>query len=155
IARFQREARICGTIRNRNVGQVYDVGELPDGAPYMVMELHEGRSLQRMLSESGPLPIAAVLDVGRQLLLGLPAAHETQVVHRDVKPDNIMLVHESSGQTVVKLVDFGIGKSVSADIRTRNVTQEGMVVGSPDYMPPEQLKGEVVDYRVDIYAAGV
>src|SRR5262249_11936179 len=123
--------------------------------PYMVMELHEGRSLGKMLNEDGPLPIAAIVDIGRQLLLGLEAAHQTNVVHRDVKPDNIMLVHESSGHTLLKLVDFGIGKNVAADIRSRNVTQEGMVVGSPDYMPPEQLKGENVDARVDLYAAGV
>lgn len=155
LARFAREARICGTIRNRNVGQVYDVGELADGSPYMVMELHEGRSLAQVLTEDGPLPIGAIADIGRQLLLGLQAAHDTGVVHRDVKPDNIMLVRESSGQSVVKLVDFGIGKNVAADIRGRNVTQEGMVVGSPDYMPPEQLKGEEVDARVDVYAAGV
>jgi serine/threonine protein kinase len=155
-ARFQREARICGTIRNRHVGQVYDVGQLPEGgAPYMVMELHEGRSLSQVLADDGPLPIAAVIDVVRQLLVGLQAAHDTSVIHRDIKPDNIMLVRESSGQVVVKLVDFGIGKAISTDIRARNVTQEGMVVGSPDYMPPEQLKGENVDHRVDIYATGV
>jgi serine/threonine-protein kinase len=155
ISRFRREARICGTIRNRHVGQVYDVGELPSGAPYMVMELQEGRSLANVLEEERRLPISTVIDIGRQLLTGLQAAHDTGAIHRDVKPDNIMLVRESSGETVVKLVDFGIGKSIHADISTRNVTQEGMVVGSPDYMPPEQLKGDNVDARVDVYAAGV
>jgi serine/threonine-protein kinase len=155
IARFRREARICGTIRNRHVGQVYDVGQLPSGAPFMVMELQEGRSLAKVLADERRLPISTVIDIGRQLLIGLQAAHDTGAIHRDVKPDNIMLVRESSGQTVVKLVDFGIGKSVRADISARNVTQEGMVVGSPDYMPPEQLKGDNVDHRVDIYAAGV
>ncbi|MFI5307186.1 MAG: tetratricopeptide repeat protein [Polyangiales bacterium] len=155
VARFRREARMCGTIRNRHVGQVYDVGELPDGAPYMVMELHEGRSLAQVLAVEGALPIAVVIDIGKQLLIGLQAAHAMHVVHRDVKPDNIMLMRESSGHSVVKLVDFGIGKSVNADISTRNVTQEGVVVGSPDYMPPEQLRGEEVDDRADLYAAGV
>ena len=155
IARFRREARICGTIRNRHVGQVYDVGELPEGAPFMVMELQEGRSLAHLLSNEGPLPIAAAIDMVSQLLVGLQAVHDTGAIHRDVKPDNVMLVRESSGQTVVKLVDFGIGKSMTTDIRARNVTQEGMVVGSPDYMPPEQLRGDEVDHRVDIYAAGV
>jgi serine/threonine-protein kinase len=155
IARFRREARICGTIRNRHVGQVYDVGELPGGAPYMVMELQDGHSLGKQLASEGPMPIATAVDIVSQLLIGLQAAHDTGAIHRDVKPDNVMLVRESSGQTVVKLVDFGIGKSVAADIKARNVTQEGMVVGSPDYMPPEQLRGEAVDHRVDIYAAGV
>lgn len=155
VARFTREARICGTIRNRNVGQVYDVGELPSGAPYMVMELHEGRSLAKMLAESGPLPFAVALDVAQQLLVGLQATHESSVVHRDVKPDNIMIVRESSGHMLVKLVDFGIGKSLTADISSRSVTQEGVVIGSPDYMSPEALRGEEVDLRADIYAAGV
>lgn len=155
IARFRREARICGTIRNRHVGQVYDVGELPSGAPYMVMELQEGRSLAALLEQERRLPIASAIDIGRQLLLGLQAVHGIGAIHRDVKPDNIMLVRESTGDTVVKLVDFGISKSVDADIKNRNVTQEGMVVGSPDYMPPEQLKGDAIDHRVDIYAAGV
>jgi eukaryotic-like serine/threonine-protein kinase len=155
IARFRREARICGTIRNRHVGQVYDVGELPSGAPYMVMELQEGASLAKVLADERRLPISMIVDIGRQLLVGLQAAHALGVIHRDVKPDNIMIVTESNGQTVVKLVDFGIGKSVNADIKNRNVTQEGMVVGSPDYMPPEQLRGEDVDHRVDVYAAGV
>ena len=155
VARFTREARICGTIRNRNVGQVYDVGELPNGAPYMVMELHEGRSLAKLLAESGPLPFAVALDVALQLLVGLQAAHESSVVHRDVKPDNIMIVRESSGHMLVKLVDFGIGKSLAADMSARTVTQEGVVIGSPDYMSPEALRGEEVDLRADIYAAGV
>jgi serine/threonine-protein kinase len=155
VARFTREARICGTIRNRNVGQVYDVGELPDGAPYMVMELHEGRSLAKMLAETGPLPFAVALDIAQQLLVGLQAAHEGSVVHRDVKPDNIMIVRESSGHMLVKLVDFGIGKSLAADMSSRSVTQEGAVIGSPDYMSPEALRGEEVDLRADIYAAGV
>lgn len=154
VARFRREARICATIRNRHVGQVYDVGELPGGAPFMVMELHEGASLAHALRE-GPLPIATAVEIGRQLLLGLQAAHDIGVVHRDVKPDNVMLVHEAGGRMLVKLVDFGIGKTMVADLRSRAVTLEGMVVGSPDYMPPEQLKGEAVDHRADLYATGV
>src|SRR5688572_7737352 len=90
IARFRREARICGTIRNRHVGQVYDVGQLPSGAPYMVMELQEGRSLAAVLEEERRLPISTVIDIGRQLLIGLQAAHDIGAIHRDVKPDNIM-----------------------------------------------------------------
>lgn len=155
VARFRLEARICGTIRNRHVGQVYDVGELPDGAPYMVMELHEGRSLAEVIVKDKQLPLQVILDFCRQLLNGLQAAHDSGAIHRDVKPDNIMVVRESSGHSIIKLVDFGIGKSIVADISTRAVTQDGMVVGSPDYMPPEQLRGGPVDHRVDIYAVGV
>lgn len=154
IERFRREARVCGTIRDRHVGQVYDVGQLSDGAPYMVMELQEGKPLEDLLKRK-TLPIATVIDAGRQLLSGLAAAHAVDVVHRDVKPANLMLNRERNGDAVLKLVDFGISKRVTRDITERNVTMEGTVVGSPDYMPPEQLRGGEVDYRADIYATGV
>jgi eukaryotic-like serine/threonine-protein kinase len=153
IARFRREARICGTIRNRHVGQVYDVGELPGGAPYMVMELQEGGSLADMLA-GAPIAIGVAVEICRQLLVGVQAAHDIGVIHRDIKPPNVMLVRES-GQLLVKLVDFGIGKNITPDLRARGVTLEGMVVGSPDYMAPEQLRGEPVDPRADLYGVGV
>ncbi len=153
IARFQREARICGTLRHPHVGQVYDVGTLDDGAPYMVMELQEGRSFADVIDETR-IPIAAILHVVRQLLDGLSAAHEAGAVHRDVKPDNVMIVRDRSGEVVVKLVDFGISKSLG-DSRDHSVTGEGLIVGSPDYMSPEQLRGVDVDVRTDIYSTGV
>jgi len=152
--RFRREAKVCGTIRDRHVGQVYDVGQLSDGAPYMVMELHEGKPIEDLLRQK-TLPIATVIDVGRQILAGLAAAHACDVVHRDVKPANLMLTRESNGEYLLKLVDFGISKRITRDITERNVTVEGTVVGSPDYMPPEQLRGADVDRRADIYATGV
>jgi serine/threonine protein kinase len=154
FARFQREAKICGTIRHPHVGQIYDVGALEDRTPFMVMELHEGRSLRDILEES-VMPIAAVIEVTRQLLAGLAAVHHAGVVHRDVKPDNAMIVRASSGDLVVKLVDFGISKFVRADIRERALTKENIIIGSPDYMAPEQLRGQEVDARTDLYAAGV
>jgi serine/threonine-protein kinase len=154
IERFRREAKVCGTIRDRHVGQVYDVGQLLDGAPYMVMELHEGKPIEALLKQK-TLPIATVIDLGRQLLAGLAAAHACDVVHRDVKPANLMLTRESNGSYLLKLVDFGISKRITRDISERNVTVEGTVVGSPDYMPPEQLRGGDVDRRADIYATGV
>lgn len=152
MERFRREARICGSLRHPNVGQIYDVGKLNDGSPYMVMELQEGRSLADVIDETA-LPIAAILDIVRQLLSGVGAAHRSGILHRDVKPDNVMLVRDRSGEVVVKLVDFGISKSlVHSD---REVTAEGIIVGSPDYMPPEQLRGDPVDVRTDTYAVGV
>lgn len=154
IERFKREAKVCGTIRDRHVGQVYDVGQLADGAPYMVMELLEGKPLLDLLKRKR-LPIATVLDVGRQLLSGLVAAHAVGVVHRDVKPANLMLSRERNGEYLLKLVDFGISKRMVRDITERNVTVEGTVIGSPDYMPPEQLRGGEVDHRADLYAVGV
>ena len=153
LARFQREAQICGAIRHPNVGQIYDVGT-HDGQPYMVLELHEGRSLADVLDES-ILPIPAVLQITLQVLSALGAVHEASVVHRDVKPDNAMLVRALNGDIVVKLVDFGISKLVTADIRERTLTREGSILGSPDYMAPEQLRGQDVDARTDLYAVGV
>src|SRR4051812_6432617 len=90
LARFSREARICGSLRHPNVGQVYDVGMLDDGSPYMVMELQEGRSLAEVFDEM-QLPVVALIDIARQLLAGLAAAHAAGVIHRDIKPDNVMI----------------------------------------------------------------
>jgi serine/threonine protein kinase len=153
LARFQREAKICGTIRHPNVGQIYDVGT-HDGKPYMVLELHEGQSLAEVLAES-VLPIPAILEIVLQVLSGLAAIHDVNVVHRDVKPDNVMLVRSISGDIVVKLVDFGISKVINTDISERTLTREGSILGSPDYMSPEQLRGQQVDVRTDLYAVGV
>jgi serine/threonine-protein kinase len=153
IARFRREARICGTLRHPHVGQVYDFGSLDDGSPYMVMELQDGRSLADVLLESR-LPIAAIIHIARQLLDGLGAAHRFGAIHRDVKPDNVMIVRDQSGEVIVKLVDFGISKSIDQQA-DHGGTLEGVIVGSPDYMSPEQLRGEDVDPRTDLYSTGV
>ncbi len=154
IARFKLEAKVCGSMRDKHVGQVYDVGQLQDGSPYMVMELQEGTSLESLL-QAGRLPIATAVDAARQLLSGLNAAHQLGVVHRDVKPGNLMISRESTGEVVLKLVDFGISKAIAPDISERTVTLEGTVLGSPDYMSPEQLRGSDIDQRSDIYAVGV
>jgi serine/threonine-protein kinase len=152
LARFGREARICGSLRHPNIGQVYDVGVLESGAPYMVMELQAGRSLREVLDEM-TLSTAAIVEIGCQLLAALSAAHETGVVHRDVKPDNVMVVRDANGVVVVKLVDFGVCKQLRTAF-DGSVTQRGMMVGSPSYMAPEQLRGEEVDARTDVYAVG-
>jgi serine/threonine-protein kinase len=153
LARFQSEAQICGAIRHPNVGQIYDVGT-HDGKPYMVLELHEGQSLADVIDES-ILPIPAVLEITLQVLSALAAVHDAGIVHRDVKPDNAMLVRALNGDIVVKLVDFVISKVIVSDIRERTLTREGSILGSPDYMAPEQLRGHEVDARTDLYAVGV
>jgi serine/threonine-protein kinase len=153
LARFSREARICGSLRHPNVGQVYDVGMLDDGSPYMVMELQEGRSLGDIFDEM-QLPIAALVDITRQLLAGLAAAHAAGVIHRDIKPDNVMIVRDVKGAVVVKLVDFGISKTMHADRESKTI-DEDVIVGSPDYMAPEQFRGTTIDVRTDLYAVGV
>jgi len=153
LARFQREPSICGTIRHPNVGQIYDVGT-HDGKPYMVLELHEGQTLADVLDES-VLPLPAIIEIALQVLSALAAIHDVNVVHRDVKPDNVMLVRSINGDIVVKLVDFGISKVINTDIGERTLTREGSILGSPDYMAPEQLRGQQVDARTDLYAVGV
>ena len=100
LAKFTREARICGSLRHPNVGQVYDVGMLEDGAPYMVMELQEGRSLAEIFDEM-QLPIVALVDITRQLLAGLAAAHAAGIIHRDIKPENVIIVRDVKGDIVV------------------------------------------------------
>jgi serine/threonine protein kinase len=153
LARFSREARICGSLRHPNVGQVYDVGMLDDGSPYMVMELQEGRSLAEVFDEM-QLPVVALIDIARQLLAGLAAAHAAGVIHRDIKPDNVMIVRDVKGNVVVKLVDFGISKTVRADVGSGTI-DEDVIIGSPDYMAPEQFRGATIDVRTDLYAVGV
>jgi serine/threonine-protein kinase len=153
LARFQREARICGAVRHPNVGRIFDVG-MHAGRPYMVLELHEGQSLADVLDES-ILPLPAIIEISLQVLSALGAVHEAGVVHRDVKPDNTMLTRTLNGDILVKLVDFGISKMITTDIRQRTLTREGSILGSPDYMAPEQLRGQEVDSRTDLYAVGV
>jgi serine/threonine protein kinase len=155
MARFRREARICGSLRHPHVGQVFDVGTLEDGAPFMVMELQEGRSLADVIDDT-KLPIAAIVHITRQLLSGLAAAHQAGVIHLDIKPDNVMLVRDHGGDVVAKLVDFGISRRLNEPEPERaSSSDEGFIVGSPDYMPPEQLRGEPVDTYTDVYATGV
>ncbi|MDB4990961.1 MAG: Serine/threonine protein kinase PrkC, regulation of stationary phase [Myxococcaceae bacterium] len=152
IERFRREARISAMVHHPNVLEVYDTGQLEDGSPYLVMERVNGENLSALIRR-GPLSIATTVEIGRQLLLGLSAIADAGIVHRDVKPDNIMLHDAGDGLTTVKLVDFGISRHVSIEPHAR-LTCHGALVGTPQYMSPEQIRGEDVDARTDIYAAG-
>jgi serine/threonine protein kinase len=161
LAYFKTEARICAQIRSRHVGQVFDVGRLKNGAPYMVMELLEGRTLEDLL-QRGPLPIPTVVAVGQQLLSALDAAHSLGVIHRDVKPSNLIVTEDVTGEVIVKLVDFGIAKPIANSSATRTAARslseaenQHLTVGTPGYMPPEQIQGNAMDNRTDIYATGV
>jgi hypothetical protein len=147
--RFAREARTVACIRHRNVLSIHDAGLLSDGSPYLVTELIDGEDLEQRI-ERGPLSIPAVVDLGRQLFSALTAIAAGGVLHRDVKPANVMLHHESDGQVHVKLIDFGIAH---ADRETARLTVTGQIMGTPHYMAPEQLRGEKLDVRVDLYAA--
>jgi serine/threonine-protein kinase len=146
--RFLLEARAAARIRHPNVINVTDFGTTEAGAPYMVMELLEGHELQRELAGAPaglPWPRARHLFAG--LCEGVQAAHDAGVVHRDLKPENVFLVPSPRG-TQVKVLDFGIAK-----VASRHVTKTGIVYGTPEYMSPEQARGERADARADIYAA--
>jgi serine/threonine protein kinase len=153
-ARFLQEARVSASIQSPHVTRVIDVDQTPDGAPYLVMELLIGESLQQMLDRHLKLPRDQVIDYALQILSGLEAAHALGVVHRDLKPDNVF-VTTSGGGPVLKLLDFGIAKLRQAHEFQKGLTRPGMVMGTPEYMAPEQLyAAEQVDHRADLYSLG-
>jgi serine/threonine protein kinase len=144
--RFYQEAKAAGRLNHPNIVTIYDVGKSGDVA-YIAMEFLEGRELRDIMNERGILPVEQVLDVVSQVAFGLAYAHEHGIVHRDVKPSNIMLVRDGH----VKITDFGIARMASSAVRT----QTGMVLGSPKYMSPEQVMGKDIDQRSDIFSLGV
>ncbi|MBN1772125.1 MAG: protein kinase [Deltaproteobacteria bacterium] len=155
LARFQQEAQAAARIGSRHIVDVLDVGRTPGGAPYLVMEFLQGRSLSAELESHGPLPLARAIDLAGQILDGLAAAHAAGIVHRDLKPDNVFLLGEPGARDDVKLLDFGISKAKD-DPRAQHLTRTGMLLGTPRYMSPEQVLGRRdVDRRADLWAAGV
>jgi serine/threonine-protein kinase len=156
--RFRREAQTAARIRNEHVVRVLDVGTLESGVPYMVMDLVDGRSLKAELAARGPLSVSQAAAYVLEAIEGLAAAHAAGVVHRDLKPANLFLAERVDHSHIVKVLDFGVSKSLaesSGDLCS-GLTRTGMVVGSPLYMPPEQLESsKTVDHRADIWALGV
>jgi serine/threonine-protein kinase len=154
-ARFQLEARSATRIAHPNIVEVLDLGQNPsDGALYMVQELLSGETLRQRISTRGSLSVAEAVALLTPIMEALAAAHEAGVVHRDVKPENIILASDRDGGEVPKLIDFGISKSTSDDIVAW--LQTGRAMGTPAYMSPEQLKAaDEVDGRADIWAVGV
>jgi serine/threonine-protein kinase len=155
VARFKREARAMGAVRHENVVTVMDTGADEDGIPYLVMELLDGESLAAMLRRERVLTPGLSCWITSQVLAGLAAAHGQGIVHRDLKPGNVFVARLQDGSHKVKILDFGISK-LGGESQTLNVTAEGALVGTPNFMAPEQITGEVPpDPRVDIYAVGV
>ena len=152
VARFNREAANASRITHPNVCAVYDFGETPDGLIYLAMEFVEGEPLTDPLGRDGALPLGRAVRIFRQVADALQAAHDLGIVHRDLKPDNIMLTKGRDGADVVKVVDFGIAKAVGGDEAGQKVTKTGLVVGTPEFMSPEQLSGDQVDGRSDLYS---
>ena len=150
ISRFNREASNASRINHPNVAAVYDFGETSDGLIFLAMEFIEGPSLTKVIEENGSLPPARAAEITRQAAEALSVAHDMGIVHRDLKPDNIMLAKGRDGSDIVKVVDFGIAKA--QDGEGQKVTKTGLVVGTPEYMSPEQLAGDKLDGRSDLYS---
>jgi hypothetical protein len=158
LRRLQREAQATSALNHPNIVQIYDVGEAQNrgGAYYVVMELVDGETLRRRL-RPGPLPMPELLDLGAQLAEGLAKAHRAGIVHRDLKPENVMVTPEG----VVKILDFGLAKLVTAPLAdvegetlSRHGTRAGTLLGTLEYMSPEQASGRAVDHRTDQFALG-
>jgi len=145
-ARFYQEAKAAGRLSHPNIVTIFDVGRSGDIA-YIAMEFLQGRELRDILNDEKLLPVDQVLDIVAQVALGLAYAHEHGIIHRDVKPSNIMVLRDGHA----KITDFGIARMASASVRT----QTGMVLGSPKYMSPEQVMGKLTDQRSDIFSLGV
>lgn len=150
VGRFNREAANASRIDHPNVAAIYDFGETPDGLLYLAMQYLEGQTLTQVLHSSGALPPLRACEIIRQAAEGLHAAHAMGIVHRDLKPDNIMITATADSVENVKVVDFGIAKSTGE--AGQGVTRTGIVVGTPEYMSPEQLAGEPIDGRSDLYS---
>lgn len=155
VERFMQEARVAAQIRSPHVVQVTDVDRTPDGVAYLVMELLEGEPLASILDRDRRLDLPRALEYTRQILLALEAAHALSVVHRDLKPENVFLTYLGSSP-VLKLIDFGIAKVKRLDASARSLTVAGVVMGTAEYMAPEQAySADQVDARSDVYSVGV
>jgi serine/threonine protein kinase len=142
--RFEREARVAGEMLHRNVINVYEMGE-EDGRLYMVMELLEGETLGDYLKRVGKLPLERALDLMMQVCEGLAVAHAHAIVHRDVKPGNLFVLRDGR----LKILDFGVARLANS-----SMTASGFIVGTPDFMSPEQARGKEIDQRSDVFSAG-
>ena len=168
-ARFLREARVAATLNHPNICTIYEIGELPPGAdvlapagaPYIAMEYIEGQTLARLLAREGRLSLKSLLSIAVQVAEGLAEAHRRQVVHRDLKPQNVMVSPEGR----VKILDFGLAKLLgptdpsdevltAAETQSAELTQQGKVLGTIAYMSPEQALGKPLDQRSDVFSFG-
>jgi HAMP domain-containing protein/predicted Ser/Thr protein kinase len=151
LDRFKQEIRLARKITHRNVLRTHDFGEA-DGTSYISMEYVEGVTLKDLIKSKGALPAGIGLSIAKQMCHGLEAAHQQGVVHRDIKPQNILILPETGE---LKITDFGIARVSEVKGEASQLTSAGTILGTPDYMPPEQVQGHLADFRSDIYSLGV
>ncbi len=154
VLRFRQEAMSASKIDHPNVIRIYEFNVPDDGQPYLVMDYIEGQSLADFIASNGSIEVQRAISLMGIICDGLQCAHEAGVIHRDLKPGNIMLLKDSSGKQTLKIVDFGIAKLLTENDQGQALTQTGEVFGSPLYMSPEQCWGKQLDGRSDIYALG-
>jgi serine/threonine-protein kinase len=154
VSRFEREADACSRLSHPNCISVTDFGQSKDGSLYLVMEYADGHLLSDVIAE-GALPLAEAVEYTRQMLLGLRHAHGEGLVHRDIKLENLVVCERDDGLRELKILDFGMAKERLAEERRGPITRDGMVMGTPHYMAPEQVSDAEVDARADLYAVGV
>ena len=155
VGRFRREASSACAISHPNVATIFDSGETSDHRPYFAMEFVDGRPLSQVIRDEAPLDPWRAADIARQIAEGLAAAHDLHIIHRDLKPDNVMLGTGRGGADYVKLVDFGIAKPTHGSTTGGStLTRTGFILGTPAYMSPEQLCGDKLDGRSDLYSLG-
>jgi serine/threonine-protein kinase len=144
--RFAREARAAASIRHPHIVEIFDVGE-HDGRPFIAMEYVHGRTLADLIRAEEPPTVARAVDLVAQLCAGLAVAHKAGIIHRDIKPANVMVNHDG----LVKLLDFGVARAAT----TARMTRAGVLVGTLNYLSPEQVSGQPVDHRADVFAVGL
>jgi len=154
-ARFFNEARSACRVTHPMAVSIYDFGRLEDGTLYIVMEFVEGLSLKSLIQRDGHVRLQQALRITAQAAEVLSSAHDHAIVHRDVKPDNIMVIEAPSGRSSIKMLDFGIAKILDDEAGGGPLTQTGVTFGTPEYMSPEQASGGEVDARSDVYSLGL
>ncbi|HMD86461.1 MAG TPA: serine/threonine-protein kinase [Terriglobia bacterium] len=158
MTRFKNEAIMARKLNHPNAVRVDDLDIAEDGLPFIAMELVVGDTLKTLVQQTGPLPVTLVLHIASPLCEALDAAHKLGLIHRDIKPENIVLVAQREGPPVPKILDFGISRLREETAQAKGLTQTGMVIGTPEYMSPEQVMGKrriEIDGRSDLYSLGV
>lgn len=153
--RFAKEAECASRLDHPNVVSVTDFGKTDQGLLYLVMDYVEGRDLGAIIAEEGPLPADRVIALARQMASGLQHAHDRGLVHRDFKPENVVVIHDESGAEIPRILDFGLAISATPEEDESRLTMTGTVVGTPIYIAPEQACGLEVDHRADLFSLGV